>query len=129
MLRDLWRWQHPVDADPIVERVMRGDETVIDVIDAPSSHHLLRKAADYGRWQLVTALVGAGVPVEADEPSGTTPLHVAAGAGESEVVELLVEHGADLSATDPEFHATPATWARFLGHEHIGAWLDGQTGT
>ena len=34
LLRDLWRWQHdPVSTDPLVERVIRGDLTVLDAFD------------------------------------------------------------------------------------------------
>jgi len=46
--------------------------------------------------------------------TGRTPLHMAAGAGELEVVQTLLDHGADPAATDPQFHATPLQWAEFL---------------
>ena len=51
--------------------------------------------------------------------TGRTPLHVAAGAGELGVVKLLLEHGADSEARDPEFHATPLQWAEFLHHPAV----------
>ena len=35
VLRDLWRWQHTsVVEDPMAERVIRGDESVLDEFDA-----------------------------------------------------------------------------------------------
>ncbi len=129
LLRDLWRWQHPVDADPVVERVMRGDLGVIEDIDPSSGNHLVGVAAGYGRWNLVSALVRAGVRFDPETPGARTALHSAAGAGELEVVKLLVDHGADASAKDSEFHATPATWARFLSHDTVADWLDSQTAT
>ena len=46
----------------------------------------------------------AGRPIST---TGRTPLHLAAGAGELAVVKLLLDHGADPEARDPEFHATP----------------------
>jgi len=124
LLRDLWRWQHPLGVDPLVERAMRGDMAVaneIDGVDAAAASELMRTAGGYGRWELVTALVRAGVAVPTD---GRTPLHQAAGAGELAVVQLLVTHGADVSATDPQFHAPPVEWARFLGQQHVVDWLD-----
>jgi hypothetical protein len=35
------------------------------------------------------------------------------------VVRALLEHGADPTATDPEFRATPLQWARFLHHRKV----------
>lgn len=124
LLRDLWRWQHALSDDPLTDRAMRGDLTVVDDVaglDATAAGELMRTAAAYGRWDLVVGLVRAGVEVPTD---GRTPLHQAAGAGELAVVQLLVAHGADVAATDPQFHAPPVEWARFLGQHHVVAWLD-----
>jgi len=127
-LRDLWRWQHTVVADAAIERAMRGDASVVDIVstaDPATSTRLLDVAAAYARWDLVAALVNAGAPIES---TGRTPLHVAAGAGELDIVRLLVEHGADPEAEDPEFHATPAVWANFLNHQHVADWLRSHRG-
>jgi hypothetical protein len=122
LLRDLWRWQHPVADDPWVERVMRGDASLLDDIGAEHlTADLVDRAAAYGRWDLVVSLVERGAPVGT---SGRTPLHLAAGAGELEVVEVLLQHGADPGATDPDFHATPRQWAEFLRHPEVVAHLD-----
>src|SRR4051812_42070556 len=105
VLRDLWSWQHPLGVAPYIERAIRGDGTLLDEIgdigDADASE-LMRTAAQYARWELVSGLLDAGVPVPT---GGTTPLHIAAGAGELGVVQQLVEHGADVTAEDPVFHA------------------------
>ena len=122
LLRDLWRWQHTsVADDPIVDRVIRGDPTVLDAFDGegPTSD-LVDQAAAYGRWDLVIGLVERGAPIST---TGRTPLHLAAGAGELDVVKKLLEHGADPSVTDPEFHATPLQWAEFLRRKAVAAHL------
>ncbi len=112
LLRDLWRWQPGrLDDDPLLERVTRGDLAVLDEVgDAPSAE-LVDRAAAYDRWELVLGLVERGASLSS---SGRTALHLAAGAGEVEVVRALLDHGADPTATDPQFHATPLQWAEFL---------------
>ncbi len=123
LLRDLWRWQNTtVSRDPIAERVIRGDMSVLDELDGETpSSALVDQAAAYGRWDLVVGLVERGAPISA---TGRPPLHLAAGAGELEVVKTLLDHGADSTATDAAFHATPRQWAEFLHHPAVVDLLD-----
>jgi ankyrin repeat protein len=124
LLRDLWRWQHPLDADPLTERAMRGDPSLVDEIgdvDPATASELMRTAAVYARWEVVAALVEAGVAIPSE---GRTPLHCASGAGEVDLVERLVGAGADPTAHDPEFDAPPIEWARFLGQRHVVEWFE-----
>jgi len=121
LLRDLWRWQRtPVADDPRLERVVRGDASVLDELGldgaAPPGPELVDHAARYGRWELVVGLVGRGAPLPT---TGRTPLHMAAGAGELDVVKALLDHGADLAAIDPEFGATPLQWAKFFRRQGV----------
>jgi len=125
MLRDLWRWQRPLPVDPLTEKVMRGDVTVLDDVDpGEGGDDLVEVAARYARWELLVALLDAGLPVGR---AATTPLHRAAGAGELAAVESLLSHGADLGARDPEFHATPLQWADFLGSNNVAELLRNRT--
>jgi ankyrin repeat protein len=91
---------------------MRGDMELLDEVDADQATDLLDAAADHGRWELVLGLDERGERVRT---SGRTPLHLAAGAGELDVVRALLDHGGDPTATDPVFEATPLGWARYLG--------------
>jgi DinB superfamily/Ankyrin repeats (3 copies) len=122
MLRDLWRWQQTsVAEDPLVERVIRGDATVLDDLGSEQlTASLVDRAAAYGRWEIVVGLVERGATVSRE---GRTPLHLAAGAGELDVVKVLVAHGADPTATDPQFHATPQQWAAFLHRRAVVEFL------
>ena len=127
LLRDLWRWQHPLGAEPNVERAMRGDPTLLADVEGmgkKEARGLMQVAAAYARWDLVVALARNGVDVPVD---GRTPLHLAAGAGELGVVQALVESGADTTARDPEFDARPLEWAQFLQQPHVAAWLEVNT--
>jgi ankyrin repeat protein len=97
--------------------VIRGDSSVLDEFDGETPpSDLVDLAASYARWDLVTGFVQRGAPIST---TGRSPLHLAAGAGELDVVKTLLEHGADPTATDPEFHATPLQWAEFLHHPHV----------
>jgi len=114
LLRDLWRWQATLSQDEVVERVIRGDRTVLDAFDAtPPPAELVDQAAAYARWDLVVGFLERGAPITT---TGRTLLHVAAGAGEVAVAQLLLDRGADPEAKDPMFHATPRQWAEFLNH-------------
>ena len=126
LLRDLWRWQQPVNDDALVERVIRGDRSVLsDVaqVDDAMSTRLLGVAASYARWDLVRDMIGVGVPVATE---GRTPLHQAAAAGELDVVQLLVAAGADIALRDPDYGATALEWARFGDRGPTAAWLVSQ---
>jgi len=52
-----------------------------------------------------------------------TPLHVAALRNRRGVAQLLLEHGADRTALDAQYHATPAGWATHAGHTELAAEL------
>jgi ankyrin repeat protein len=61
---------------------------------------------------------GFDVNVSSDvDGSMRTPAHHAAAAGDVAALRLLVEHGADLTAVDPQFNATPLGWAEFFGQD------------
>jgi hypothetical protein len=122
LMRDLWRWKRSIAPDSRVERVIRGDASVLGEFagEVPPSN-LVDMAAAYGRWELVAGLLQRGATVGT---TGRTALHLAAGAGELDVVRTLLEHGADPTARDPEYHATPAQWAKFLHQPHVVGFLD-----
>ena len=45
------------------------------------------------------------------DESGATPLHYATLNGHRQIVQLLLERGADINSTDSQFGATPSGWA------------------
>jgi ankyrin repeat protein len=63
-------------------------------------------------------LLAHGAEVNDHQSQGAvTPLHSAAMAGYPEMIQLLVEHGANLEARDTEFNSTPFEWAKFFKQE------------
>jgi ankyrin repeat protein len=69
------------------------------------------------------ALIGAGADIDArDSTEGFTPLMMAAGLGQTEVVEVLLKHQADKTLVDND-NESAADHARNSGHDEIVALL------
>ena len=69
---------------------------------------------DEVQWQL-----DAGIDVNEESSKGLTPLHYAASAGHNDIVELLIERGANVNATDSGKGATPLDYAHWGDHEEV----------
>lgn len=89
-------------------------------------------AATKGRVRAVRRLLelGAGVNVRGrfggpGHGVGTTALHHAAESGQLEVIEVLLAAGADPTAKDALYGATPAGWAAHSGQEAAAKLLGG----
>ena len=77
-----------------------------------SDLHKLTKAIELHDLNQVRAILEkhAELVHERDE-IGATPLHHAAFEGNREIVELLLDKGAEINSIDGRFGATPAGWA------------------
>jgi ankyrin repeat protein len=72
------------------------------------------------RWndlESALTLIDAGIDVNKAGDLGYTPLHVACMGGKTEMVQLLLDHGADLFALSEG--DAPFTSARLAGHDQI----------
>ena len=78
------------------------------------------------RPEAVRLLVSVGFDVNGD--GGTTPLHLAAYAGDVAMAALLLELGADPNRTDPAHRATPAGWAEHANAADVVALLAERAG-
>lgn len=67
------------------------------------------RAGDYA--QVCTILKQGRDGVTARDSDGATPLHYATEAGYRDIVDALLDAGADINARDARFHATPTGWA------------------
>ncbi|MEM8679427.1 MAG: ankyrin repeat domain-containing protein, partial [Planctomycetota bacterium] len=79
----------------------------------------LWKAAKQGDVAAVRAVLADGVAVDAPTPYGATALAFAAERGHLDVVELLIDQGADVNNQDQFYGFTPRTWAQFGGHQQV----------
>ncbi len=119
-------WQPLSNEDRDVGAVMRG--VVAGVLaERPS---LVVQAARTGRLDAVRAAVESGYDVNAlgrsDSPCEMpwqTALHTAVERNDREMVELLLQLGADPSIKDARFDATPAGWAEHFGRPELSALL------
>jgi peptide-methionine (S)-S-oxide reductase len=101
-----------------------------DSTTARQKQFALTLAALRGRAEALRRLVGMGVDVNAVSPdlySHATALHHAVYSGSLDAVRVLVEAGAQLSARDTAYEATPLGWAEYSGgnqpYDEIAAYL------
>ena len=91
-----------------------------------ASSELLEQALVYavlgGSVESAAYLLDRGADINA-QPSGFdgqgTPLHWAASKKVARMVELLIEHGADISAIDLQYRATPLGWAEHFKRQEM----------
>jgi ankyrin repeat protein len=77
-----------------------------------SDLHKLTKAMELHDLDEVRAILKEHAElVHQRDEIGATPLHYAAFEGNREIVELLLDKGAEINSTDGKLGATPAGWA------------------
>src|SRR5262249_12985562 len=101
---------HLAVAGELDDAVMAGDQAQVRVLLAKGAKvndemdingSPLHLAAAYGVPGIAGDLIAAGANIEAEgDPAGAHPLHVAADSGNTEVVLLLLDHGAKVDARD-----------------------------
>lgn len=90
---------------------------------APDRGDELRRAASSGDAAKVRQLLAAGADVNAANPYGGTALAFACDKGRTEVVKVLLEHGANVEIQDRFYKAKPLSWAVIKGHTEIARLL------
>ena len=100
------------DFTPLADAARAGDVSKIRALCARGADP--NEAAGQNTWTpllhaihknqiaSVTALLQCGAKIDAASPGGTTPLIMAAGYGNREMVRLLLEHGASADSRDRE---------------------------
>ena len=104
--------------DRFTAAVMSGDEGAArQLLQAEGrlieNPELLQEAAD--RTDTTRLLLELGADPNAPNEKGRIPLHWAAWANNAEVVQLLLDHGANCETREDEHHATPVGFANHAG--------------
>jgi Ankyrin repeats (3 copies) len=107
--------------DRFVAACARGDREAASAMlrDRPTlrdelkhEHHLLlHRAAESGDVTVLETMLSCGFDTNVRDPENVTPLHRASMSGHPEAVRLLLAHGADVTAQDSMFSASPLVWA------------------
>jgi ankyrin repeat protein len=90
---------------------------------------LIEAVADQEQAEVIASLlnrgtqVGVNLDVNLKDEDGLTPLHLAAISGQTEVVKLLLDHGAQIEVIDDQTGGTPLHFAAQRGHAHTAAAL------
>lgn len=88
---------------------------------------LIIRAAEQSTGDVIERLIQRGASVNVvdteetsvDNTSGYTPLHAAAFRGNFSAANVLIAHGASVTARDTKYHGTPAGWASYAGHHEV----------
>jgi ankyrin repeat protein len=105
-------------AQRLAAALMRGDRAEAELLrGAPVQPGLMARAAELGRPDAIRLMAEHGLDV--NDRAHPTALHEAALRGHRELVDLLLELGADPTAHDPLYDATPAGWAEHAGHTDL----------
>ena len=94
-----------------------------------ADYQALAGAADHGDTEAVRLMLDLGFPpgTRSQQDDGATALHLAAAAGSTATVRLLLERGAGIEARDTTWNSTPLEWAIVgsglrLGHHPDPDW-------
>jgi hypothetical protein len=106
---------------------------LLPISNSEDRHWALALASQQSQVEIVRMLLDAGEDPNRYNPVGghshSTPLHQAAANGSSDLVRLLVEHGAKLDWKDTMWQATPAEWAKHEGKTEIEEYLRAHSAT
>ncbi|NKB66957.1 MAG: sigma-70 family RNA polymerase sigma factor [Candidatus Latescibacteria bacterium] len=99
------------------------DPNLPDWLRRTPLHDFARGPLNDGSRALIDLFLASGATIDAvDEEDNTTPLGLAAQAGNTEMVELLLHKGADPNASGAPW-STPLAWAEKRGHTDLAALL------
>lgn len=110
-----------IDADDLlVAAALAGDTDLQRSAGLPERRpDAMRLAAEQHGIAAISALAGLGYDVSTRGAHKTTALHEAALRGDAEMCRWLLDRGADRTARDDRFAATPSAWAAHAGHTQL----------
>ncbi|GES45017.1 hypothetical protein RsS62_42690 [Rhizobium dioscoreae] len=112
-----------IDAEQIMMLFKQQGGNNLNIVAAMDKAHpdMLHEAAGENDLRAVGLMLALDFDVNA--MTSRTPLHEAALHGHMEMAKLLIEHGADTTVRDPNFHAPPIGWAEYNGKDEMVEFL------
>jgi ankyrin repeat protein len=107
------QWVCRTSANAAILKLLLDAGADPNVLDQYELQNALHYAIDCP-VQLVDLLIGAGTTVNQQDRDGITPVMMAAKAGRSDIVTVLINHGADLRSYDKHLRG-PLHWAAIGG--------------
>lgn len=117
-----------LEPQQIFDMARQGADVLLDLVDAnlpvdladESGNTLLMLAAYHGHAELTAGLADRGADVNRLNANNQAPLAGAVFKNESEVIRVLIEHGADVDAGTPSARATAQMFGRELPEPGAG---------
>ncbi len=106
-------------AAPLAAMLLLAASTHAGIISQDDTTEQLFAAARKGDAGAVEALLKKGVDANAKWRYDQTALFPACDKGHTEVVKVLLEHGAKVNVQDTFYHQTPMGWALDHGHSDV----------
>ncbi|MEU4361879.1 ankyrin repeat domain-containing protein [Promicromonospora sp. NPDC023987] len=111
-----------LEAHQVFDLARQGADVLLDLVDAglpvdladESDNTLLMLAAYHGHAELTAGLAERGADVNRLNGKNQAPLAGAVFKNETDVIRVLVEHGADVDAGTPSARATAQMFGREL---------------
>ena len=89
--------------------------TLLEQKDLPFDNDTFVKMAAEHDFEAVELFLEAGINPDVEDQYGNTAMLMATMQGYDEILELLIDHGADTEVKDTKFQATPLIWAALTG--------------
>ena len=94
-----------------IQSMVKDSPDLINAMNQTEAGTFLHQAAEDGRLNTAKFLLDSGADVDPRDKTGQTPLHLAARHGHKTVVELLLDHHANINAKTVDYNRTPLQFA------------------
>jgi uncharacterized protein len=107
----------------ILTAVYHGQKEIVNLLVARGAELTIFEASAAGEFERIERLIDERAPINGYSPDGWTPLHLAAFFGHAKIAELLLAHGADVTAISKNSNRNTPLHAALAGNRKFVAGL------